>query len=479
VSISLLDYDSERFGPFLGISDEGSAAEAIAEAAISSPKALALGAPDPLVVGIGHDAERLGSLGEVPVGPKEYERIRAGSNGRVLLTTNVGSHVARWHYRQPLCLEVSDAQASTPAAAWAQEHGTGTVERDPQPWLRLRLDPAMSREAALVTVRAAAAEASVALAVRAEDGADAAHKAMALAAEGGAKAVVIDGEALAPSEARPTSPGLLNYFPPSQARSLLEDAHRHGVAIEPAFKVDTDSVANQVWAGLFAARGMGLHLGKYGLFPLTLQEAQCVIEQVQGWLSDWSAAPAIYLDVPTVDGQHVYELSDAPLAARRWLEVAAGAGAPVVLIDTVEKFRGLRLIKGDDSDGRGILAWSDIDELQCLAAELDVKILWAGGIALDQLYELGRMRPFGVYVTSAVSNTLPAQLDEKDIGLHGIKEPNRNRILQAKLLLEIGFFAENDPGLEVDAVRQGDVTAVARLAEGLKTRWQKRFADRA
>lgn len=471
MSVSLRDYDSERFGPFLGISDEGSAAEAIAEAAIASPKALALGTPDPLAVGIGHDAERLGSLGEVPVGPNEYERIRAGSQGRVLLTTNVGSHVARWHYRQPDCLEVSDGQASVSVGAWAREHGAGMSARDPQPWLRMRLDPAISRDAKLAAVRAAAAEASVALAVSAEEDIDAGHEAISLAAEGGAKAVVVGGKVLAPSEARPASPGLLNYFSPVQVKSLLEDADRHAIAIEPAFKVDTDSVANQVWAGLFAAREMGLHLGKYGLFPLTLQEAKGVIEQVQGWLADWSAAPAIYLDVPTIDGEHVYELADASLAARRWLKVAADAGAPVVLIDTVEKFRGLHLIKREDADDKGILTWSDIDELQSLAAELEVKILWAGGIGLDQLYDLGRKHPFGVYVTSAVSDTLPPKPDEHDIGLLGIKEPNPEMILRAKLLLEAGFFEESEVKAELESGAQGDVADPAKSVEVLEKRW--------
>ena len=81
------------------------------------------------------------------MGPEEYERIRAGSKGRVLLTTNVGSHVSRWHYRQPPCLEVSDPQTTSSVATWAREQGAGMAERDPQPWLRLRLDPAIAREA--------------------------------------------------------------------------------------------------------------------------------------------------------------------------------------------------------------------------------------------------------------------------------------------------------------------------------------------
>ncbi len=477
MSASLRDYDAERFGPFLGISDEGSAAEAIAEAALVSPKALALSAPDPLAVGIGHDAERLGSLGEVPVGPNEYERIHAGSKGRVLLTTNVGSHVARWHYRQPPCLEVSGGQTTAEVAAWARKQGAGAGERNPQPWLRLRLDPAMRQEAKLRAVRIAATEAPVAVAVGAEEGVGAVRAAIGLAVSGGASAVVIDGEVLPPNEARPASPGLLSYFSTSQTRELLEDADRHGIAIEPAFKVDTDSIANQIWAGLFAARETGLHLGKYGLFPLTMQEAQSVIEQVQGWLSEWSAAPAIYLDVPAVDEKRVYELQDASRAAGRWLEIAAAAGASIALIDTVEKFRGLRLIKSGPDDERGILTWEDVDHLQGTAADLGVRILWAGGISLDQLRELGRRRPFGVYVTSAVSDTHSPESDEHDIGLSGIKEPNRERILQAKLLLEAGFFAGADLGPDVEAAQQGDGAAVARLADRLKAQWQTYFAE--
>src|SRR5207244_10585443 len=37
-SASVRDYDHERFGPYLGVSDEGSAAAVIRKAALSSPK---------------------------------------------------------------------------------------------------------------------------------------------------------------------------------------------------------------------------------------------------------------------------------------------------------------------------------------------------------------------------------------------------------------------------------------------------------
>ncbi len=477
MSVSLRDYDAERFGPFLGISDEGSAAEAIAEAAIASPKALALGGPDPLKVGIAHDAERLGSLGEVPVGPVEYEKIRSRSGGRVLLTTNVGSHVATWHYRQPPSFDVAASDSVQDVVSWARENGAAARGRDPRPWVRLRFDPAIQLDTKVEVVRAAAAAVPIAVAVRAEQGVAAAHEAIELVAEGRAEAAVVDGAAQPPTDARPASPGLLNYYEAAEARDLLAAAHARSVVIEPALKMDTDSVANQIWSGLFAAREMGLHLGKYGLFPLTLQEAARVVKRVQGWMADWTTAPAIYLDVPTVDGPHIYELAEAATAGRRWLELAAEAGASVVLIDTVEKSRGLHLVKSGPADGNGILSWDEVDALQGIAAALGVKVLWAGGISLPQIRDFGRRRPFGIYVTSAVSRAAELEPGEEDIGLTTIKEPVREKIALAKLLLETGFFADETLDADAEAAEQDDAAAAERLDTALTARWQQWFTQ--
>jgi hypothetical protein len=472
VSFSLRDYDAERYGPFLGVSDEGSAAAAIADAARATPKARALGEPDPLKVGVAHDVERLGSLGEVPVGPAEYEKIRARSRGRVLLTTNVGSHVATWHYRQPLSFDVAPSDSVQDVVSWARENGAAARERDPRPWLRLRFDPAIQLDARVEVVRAAAVV-PIAVAVRAEQGVAAAHEAIELAAEGRAEAVVVDGVAQPPTDARSASPGLLNYYEAAEARDLLAAAHARGVVIEPALKIDTDSVANQIWSGLFAAREMGLHLGKYGLFPLTLQEAAQVVKRVQGWMADWTTAPAIYLDVPAIDGAHVYELAEAATAGRRWLELAAEAGASVVLIDTVEKFRGLHLVKSGPADRNGILSWDEVDALQEIAVALGVKVLWAGGISLSQIGDFGQRRPFGIYITSAVSRTAELEPGEEDIGLNSVKEPVREKIVLAKLLLETGFFADKTFYADAEAAEQEDAAATERLVTALTIRWRQ------
>ena len=71
-SASLKDYNHERYGPFLGVSDEGSAAGQIRDAGCESPKMRALSRSSrstPLVVGVAVDAERLGGGGRLP---REY-----------------------------------------------------------------------------------------------------------------------------------------------------------------------------------------------------------------------------------------------------------------------------------------------------------------------------------------------------------------------------------------------------------------------
>ena len=90
---TLADYDSDRYGPMLGVSDEGSATAAIRRGALAAPKCAALAERTPLTIGIAHDAERLGAVGEVAVGPDEFATIRLACRGRVLTTTNVGSRV--------------------------------------------------------------------------------------------------------------------------------------------------------------------------------------------------------------------------------------------------------------------------------------------------------------------------------------------------------------------------------------------------
>ena len=75
LGVTLRDYDHHRYGPFLGVSDDGGAADDVCRAALASPKAQALGGrASPLTLGVALDAERLGGVGEVPVGLRRILR---------------------------------------------------------------------------------------------------------------------------------------------------------------------------------------------------------------------------------------------------------------------------------------------------------------------------------------------------------------------------------------------------------------------
>ena len=114
--MSLKDYDHNKYGPYLGISDEGSAAHVIRDAALASPKMRAIGAGGPLVVGVAHDAERLGAIGEVPVGPHEYANIQLQCVGRILTSTNVGTRLNLRHYkRNPVVIVQKGPVTEAPA----------------------------------------------------------------------------------------------------------------------------------------------------------------------------------------------------------------------------------------------------------------------------------------------------------------------------------------------------------------------------
>ncbi len=142
------------------------------------------------------------------------------------------------------------------------------------------------------------------------------------------------------------------------------------------------------------------------LFPLTFDESE-VVRRVQQWFQGSTAAPAFYVDQPTVRGTRVYDLNDIARAAVAWLRMVARHGVQVVLFDTVDKGKGRRLSKDGAKDRQRILAISEVRRLDRLAARHSIRALWAGGITLPQSYEFGRMGVFGVYVTTAVATSAP------------------------------------------------------------------------
>jgi hypothetical protein len=468
---SLGDYDHDRYGPFLGISDEGSAAAAIRDAAYASPKARALASrarPSPLAVGVALDAERLGGVGEVAVGPDEYADIWLACVDRLLVTTNVGTRVNLRTYRREPRVTIVSASAGEIAGAKAAiaaafKPFVETPDGRPRPCTVL-ID--FHNRSPLTRARKLAVLSSLARFVRSGEAAGRkrapagqrlglvtwtrlgpagraqAKAAIDLAARAGLDLVVIDGVKRKAADAAISLAGLLDYFPPGLVGPLLRLAKERRVTIRPANLPDTDTIARSTWVALTTARNMGANLGKYGCFPLTLAEIDRVVEQVQEWLPSWSAAPVFFVDQGLMREGSVDVESDLPRGLRAWFDTVAAHRVRVVLIDTVDKANGRRLLKQARDDRSGYLTLRQIEEIDRYAQAKGIKALWAGGFHMRDAYELGRLGVFGIYVTTAAATTIAvAGSYVRDPALAGVKEPSREAVLRTKVLLEAGFLA--------------------------------------
>ena len=475
---SLKDYDHERYGPFLGVSDEGSAAGAIRDAGHESPKVRALPRtvkPSPLVVGLALDAERLGGVGEVAVGPEEYADIWLECVDRVLVTTNIGTRVnIRTYRREPrITLRQGDAaeiaDAKTQIAA-AFKPFVDTPDRKPRPCTVLidfhntspidagRKRAVLKELSAFVASGAAAGGKAtpghkLGLVVwprLGPTGRDQTRDAIDLAADAGLDLVVVDGVKRKAADAAISLAGLLDYFAPGIVGPLLRHAADRRVTIRAANLPDTDTIARSIWVGLTTARNMGANLGKYGCFPLTLGEIDHVVAQIQSWMPAWSAAPVFFVDQGLMRNGAVDVERDLPRGLEAWLDTVAAHGVRVVLIDTVDKANGRRLLKKSQEDKSGYLTPQQIQRVEMHARTKGIKALWAGGFRLRDAYDLGRLGVFGIYVTTAAATTIPvAGSYERDPALAGVKEPSKEAVLRTKTLLEAGFLSsklENGAG---------------------------------
>jgi len=473
-SSSLRDYDHERHGPFLGVSDEGSAAAAIREAAFESPKVLArtdAGAPSPLFVGVALDAERLGGVGEVNVGPAEYADVWLEAVDRVLITTNVATRVnMRVYRREP---RVTLLAGTAAAIKHAQEQIVAafkpfveTPDLRPRPltvFIEIPDFGKLTKMALIVRCRAlfalvkfvqsgAAAGRDAApegqqlgLHVRArlgEAGRDQVLAAIDLAADAGIAVVCVEGVKRWDADRAISLAGLLDYFAPGHVGPIVRAAARRKVTVRTANLPDTDTIARSTWVALSTARSHGAHLGKYGCFPLTLGEMDHVIGQIQSWFPDWSAAPVFFVDQGLLRDDAVDVEHDLMRGLKLWLTMVARHGVKVVLIDTIDKANGRRLLKKDAKDRGGYLTNRQIVQVEDHARPLGVKVLWAGGLNLRDAYELGRLGVFGLYVTTAAATTIPVPgTYARDPSLAGLKEPSKEAVRRVKILIEAGFLS--------------------------------------
>ena len=491
--VSLKNYDYMRYGPFLGVSDEGSAAADIRKAAYDSPKMQIISQTDPMNVGVALDAERLAAVGEVAVGPDEYKEIRLECMGRILNSTNVGTRLNLRYYKKRPVIEIQSGSIRKATDEAIKQAATlinpfwKTADNEPRSIVLFAFFKTLrSREDRLKIMKELnhAVKSGkfcnpkchkLGLLVRVGRGYKGVIKVkdeIDLAKNADLTELAIEGEIRREAEDKISMPGILNYFNPKQASELLHYASQRRIPISPRNLVDPDTVARNVWCGLLTARNMGFELGKYGLFPLTMKENNLVMGMVQSWFSDWTAAPAIYVDFPIVGSSEVYVEENITDGLKKWLKIVAKKEVPIVLIDTADKDKGRKILKPSKTDRKGILRLEQIVEIDKYAKKLGVNILWAGGITLPHSYEFGKLGVFGIYVTSAASISKPvSNVYKSDIMLFHEKEPTYKGVSRVKLLLEAGFLYNSlrnlGRNIEVEAIDISAKKFIKYLERGL------------
>jgi len=477
---SLRAYDDARYGPFLGISDEGGVADHICQAAYLSPKARVLQSTDPLTLGVALDGERLTAVGETAIGPDEYAAIRLACMGRILNTTNIGSRLHVRYYEPRPILDLPGASAPEIKAFLMQAKERirpflNTPDGVPRPltlFARLFAIPQPQQEAALRALAEGFSSEHVGdpdhhrlgLYARLPAGSPGvleAKRIIDLAGAAGLREVAVDGTMREEAVAKISLPGLLSLFTAQETTELLAYAADAGILFSPRNRVDVQTVARNTWQGLACAHRMGFSLGKYGLFPLTLEQMASVMARIRCWFADWSAAPAFYVDLPTIGGTTVYTEDNIAQGLKDWLKSVAALRIPLVLIDTADKDKGRTLLKTDDNNPVGILSLEQVAEIEHVARTLGVKALWAGGMGAREALVMGQLGVFGIYVTTAVSARVAvAGSYIHDEMLASEKAPTISGILHIKLLLEAGFLARNG---QIDKLSQAASALLSAL----------------
>lgn len=470
----LEDYESDRYGPLLGVSDEGSAGPVIAQAAYATPKSRVHPKADAMVAGIIIDGERMTSAGEVPIGPKEYAEVVASAFGRTMCTTNVGVRTnARFFQINPE-LEIS-ADPETIASNIFQRFAPfiATPDRKPRPLtVRLLLKPGWNEEAVRETIRFVEAgraqgkllssdvhRLSLLLVfdneIQQTDEVEI-LRTLTLAESLRLPEVAIDGELLEGARRRLSVPSLLNVLNPDSANRILAAAKDMEVVLGYRYAIDTPSVARTIWTGLHTARTYGLTAAKYGLVPLTLEEQIYVAKAITEWTKGWTAIPAFYVDAPLVTATGVYGIDHCREAALVWIQEMRKAGVRLVLLDSPDRVAPRRLIRDDASDTRGVLSMEDVKAILEHARSVDMRVLWSGGITLRQASALAGLSVFGIFTTSSTASQVPVSENfVNDPVLAAENEPTETGVRRVHALIQAGFLSSRSaiPDAIGDALR--------------------------
>ena len=132
------------------------------------------------------------------------------------------------------------------------------------------------------------------------------------------------------------------------------------------------------------------------------EECDIVVGLIQQWFPDWSAAPVYYVDQAITYRTRVYDGDDRAAGLEMWLKMVARHKVKAVLIDTVDKAVGWKILRSD-GDPKGLLEAKEIARLSALGEKLGIKVLWAGGITLPAGHLFGKLGVFGIYVTTAAA----------------------------------------------------------------------------
>lgn len=459
---ALEEYDADRFGPLLAVSDEGENAKAIARASYASAKARAMRPARAMSIGVMIDGERMVSAGEGPIGPDEYARLVAAAFDRTLCSTNVGVRANARLYR--LLPEFAIADAANDESAWLASVFAAfapflqTPDGVPRPLtVRLIVQPAD----APATVERLVAKLESGRARR-QLGPASLHRfallsitngpitkgeataeimrVLAIGAQSGVAEVAIDGDLTPEARERTSVASLLNVVDVATLRDLFAAARQQGVRLVYRYEVDVDSTARTIWTGLYTARSYGLSAGKYGLVPLTLEEQERVVALVSGWTNQWTTVPAFYLDTPLVSVDDVFDETRMAEAAALWMERMRAAGARLVLFDCPDRIAARRLVR-DAQHPSGVLTLDQIVALDARAKALGLKAMWSGGLTARLAFALGARRVFAIFCTGAAARLvgvhgtfsddpdLPSELAPTELGVRRV-----HAVLQAGFL---------------------------------------------
>ena len=519
---SLNDYDHLKYGPLLGISDEGSAASEIMMASKKGAKKTANQHLEEQESGLIYDAERMTSAGEVPVGPEEYEQIINGSLNSLLYSTNVGVRVNARLYQPLPEFFISDARENMnllvtkikevfapfnntingiprPLSIRLVLSPTDTESFDTLKGLKSRIDDLRTQgDLSTPEIHRISILTIFDKEITQQDDFDFIKQCIVKAAELKIRVIAIDGHKVEAARKRLSVQGILNVLDSGHAIKLLKFAQQHGVLLRYRYAVDVQSAARTIWTGLFSAKTNGLDAAKYGLVPLQFEDQRHVIEIIQKWMNDWTAVPAFYVDTPMLTNDDVYLSDRCQDALIKWLNMVNEKGVKTVLvdcpdrinprIDTPGKETARRLIKLDENDetDRGVLTYSQIKDVVSHSKKIGVNILWSGGIRPQNAYELGKMEVAGIFTTSSTSIRIPVgNVLASDWQMASEVEPTSEGIQKVHSLLQAGFLSSKLKDSDKDLVKQLDDKAqilmnterpfdqeLDDLKSGLVTGWQ-------